>query len=87
MKMPAKVRNSWFVMLLALLSFAPSALGLVSVHDADKDKKKCRYGDCKVAVAEGGSAGLYLLIAGATCLGALRLRSRQQDQNLKSDVH
>ena len=86
MKMPARVRNSWFVMLLALLCFAPSALGFASVHDNDKNKK-CRHdGDCKVAVAESGSAGLYLLIAGATCLGALRFRSRQQAQNLKSDV-
>jgi hypothetical protein len=78
--MPAKLRNSSFVMLLSLLCFAPSAMGL-TVHDSDRDKKKCR--DCKVAAVEGGSAGLYLLLAGATCLGALRFRSRQQAQNVK----
>lgn len=81
MKMPARLRNSWFVMLLLLLCFAPSALGL-TVHDSDKNRKKCR--DCKVAAAEGGSAGLYLLLAGASCLGALRFRSRQEAQDVKS---
>ena len=85
MKMPAKVRNSWFVIALAVLYFAPSSFGLASVHAANKPEKRCKVGDCKVAVAEGGNAGLYLLIAGATCLGALGLRSRQAHK-LKSDV-
>ena len=83
MKMLAKVRNSWFAVVLTILCFAPGALAL-SGHNADKDKKKCSYNsDCKVAAAEGGSAGLYLLLAGASCLGAICFRSRQQVQDVK----
>ena len=78
MKMPARIRNSWFVIVLVLLSMAPGALAF-TVHD-DRDKKKCRYDDCKVAVAEGGNAGLYLLLAGVSCLGAMSFRSRKSEQ-------
>jgi len=83
-KMLAKVRNSWFAVVVTMLCFAPSALALSAAHRIDKDKNKCSYGsDCKVAAAEGGSAGLYLLLAGASCLGAIRFRSRQQMQDVK----
>ena len=83
MKMLAKVRNSWFAVVVTILCFAPGALALSTGHHPDKDKK-CGYNsDCKVAAAEGGSAELYLLLAGASCLGAICFRSRQQVQDVK----
>jgi hypothetical protein len=80
--MLARVRNSWLAVVVTILCFAPGALALSTGHHPDKDKK-CGYNsDCKVAAAEGGSAGLYLLLAGASCLGAIRFKSRQQVQNV-----
>ena len=84
MKMLARVRNSSFAILVALLCFAPSALALARVHDSKNDKNKCGHdSDCKVTVAEGGSSGMYLLLAGASCLGAMCFKSRQQLQDEK----
>ena len=78
MKFWAMIRNSSFVAIVALLCLAPSALALQNVHEA-AEKKGCRYDrHCKVAAAEGGSSGLYLLLAGASCFGTMFVKSRRQ---------
>jgi hypothetical protein len=43
----------------------------------DKDKDKCRPGVNCQKVPEGGSAAIYLLGAGITCLGAMLIRYRE----------
>jgi hypothetical protein len=79
------IRNSWLVTALALLCFAPSAFALSNIHEAGKKKETCKYDRrCKVAAAEGGSAGLYLLMAGVTCFGAMFVSSRRQERNAKA---
>jgi hypothetical protein len=42
--------------------------------DPNRDKKKNK----QVAAPEGGSAALYLLLAGLACAGAMRMRSHSQ---------
>lgn len=51
-------------------SSVPLAMLLFFDHD-----RGCRHDDrhCRVAAAEGGSPVLYVLLAGATCVGAMLL--------------
>jgi hypothetical protein len=87
MKFWATIRNSSYVAIVALLCLAPSALALQNIHEAeaDKHKKPCRNDrPCSVAAAEGGSTGLYLLLAGASCLGAMFVNSRREDRQQKA---
>jgi hypothetical protein len=56
------VRRKWLLAVVAVLCLAPAASA----------KHKPR----KTAVPEGGSAAVYLLGAGITCLGAMVVRSR-----------
>jgi hypothetical protein len=61
---------------LLLLCFAPASFA----KKIEKDKNKCddrRDRRCQ-QVPEGGSAAIYLLGAGITCLGAMVIRSRSQ---------
>ena len=57
------VHRKWWLAVVAVLCLTPAAS---AVH---KDKHK-RY------MPEGGSAAVYLLGAGITCLGAMVVRSR-----------
>jgi hypothetical protein len=57
---------------LVLLCMAPASFA----HKPYKDKDKCRPGVNCQQVPEGGSAAIYLLGAGITCLGAMVIRSR-----------
>jgi hypothetical protein len=60
---------------VALLCIAPASFANKPYNDKAKDK--CRPGvNCK-QLPEGGSAAIYLLGAGITCLGAMLIRSRE----------
>jgi hypothetical protein len=48
-------------------------LNPIKDDEGDRDRHKKKH----VAAPEGGSAALYLLLAGFTCFGAMFLRSRQ----------
>lgn len=77
-----KIRNSWLMTGAALLFLAPSALALQNVHQANKNKNNdtCRFDKrCKVAADEGGSAAMYLVLAGLTCAGAVFVSSRRRN--------
>lgn len=51
--------------------------------DHGPDKGKCKpHDNCYQNVPEGGSAAIYLLAAGLTCLGAMSIRSRSTRQNI-----
>jgi hypothetical protein len=51
-------------------------------RDPGKHHDKCKpHDDCYQAVPEGGSAAMYLLAAGLTCLGAVFIRSRSSKPN------
>jgi hypothetical protein len=57
------INRKWWLALVALLCLVPAASA------AEKSKPKKR-------LPEGGSAAVYLLGAGITCLGAMFVRSR-----------
>ena len=57
---------------VALLCMAPASFA----NKPHKDKDKCRPGVNCQQVPEGGSAAIYLLGAGITCLVAMVVRSR-----------
>ena len=58
---------------VVLLCMAPASFA----NKPYKDKDKCRQGvNCR-QVPEGGSAAIYLLGAGITCLGAMLIRYRE----------
>jgi hypothetical protein len=65
-----------------LLFLVPSSFALQ--RDGDHPRHdKCEPGDqCQQQVPEGGSAAIYLLGAGLTCLGAMLFRSRSSKFNL-----
>ena len=65
------VNRKWWLGLVALLCLAPAAF---PVQDHNNYRK--RRDDQFATVPEGGSALVYLLGAGVTCLGAMLLRSR-----------
>lgn len=59
------------------------SIGTLSFHLATfmpPPDRGCRHDDhhCHVAASEGGSAALYLLMAGATCLAAIAFGVRKQ---------
>ena len=62
--------KKWLLTAGILLCLAPTALLAKPQHD------KCRPGRRCEQVPEGGSAIVYLLGAGMTCLGAMFVRSR-----------
>ncbi len=65
----------------SLLCLAPSLFALDP--DFDRDHRKCNpHDNCQQQAPEGGSAAIYLLAAGLTCLGATYLRSRFSKPNL-----
>jgi len=71
--MIVKARKNW--LLAGALVFLIPVFSVAHPSDKDKgcsfrDSKKCRQ------VPDGGSAATYLLAVGATCLGALMVRSR-----------
>ncbi len=55
-----------------LVLSAPTAVGSYIFPPLRDRRRK------KESVPEGGSAAAYLLLAGATCLGAIALQSRRQ---------
>jgi hypothetical protein len=72
----SKRSTTWRLALAALLLFTPGFSAALRADNTkgcgnhDRDDRKCRQ------VPEGGSAPAYLLGAGATCLGAMLVRSR-----------
>jgi hypothetical protein len=75
-----RIRNSWLITGAALLFLAPSALALQNAHPANKNNDVCRFDRrCKVAADEGGSAAMYLVLAGLTCTGAVFVSSRRRN--------
>ena len=58
---------------VALLCMAPASFA----NKPYKDKDKCRPGVNCQQLPEGGSAAIYLLGAGITCLGAMLIRYRE----------
>jgi hypothetical protein len=78
------VNRKWWLGLVALLCLAPATF---AVQDHNNDWRGDHINDRRggpirhenpqpLAVPEGGSALVYLLGAGVTCLGAMLLRSR-----------
>lgn len=65
--------KKWLLTVGILLCLAPTALL------AKPQQDKCRPGRRCQQVPEGGSAIVYLLGAGLTCLGAMVVRSRTVD--------
>jgi hypothetical protein len=61
--------QKWFLAIVALLCLAPAASAVEGHRDRDRDGGRRH-------VPEGGSAAVYLLAVGTTCLGAMLIRSR-----------
>jgi hypothetical protein len=75
-----KVARKWLLG-ASLLCLTPLSFALD--RDPGKDDGKCKpHDDCYQAVPEGGSAAMYLLAAGLTCLGAVFIRSRSSKPDL-----
>ncbi len=69
------VSRKCLLAVVAFLCIAPASFANKPYKDKEKDK--CRPGvNCK-QLPEGGSAAIYLLGAGITCLGAMLIRSRE----------
>jgi len=66
------VRRKWWLGAALLLCLVPSSFA-GKPHKCDKDGPDRK---CPKEVPEGGSAAIYLLGAGITCLGAMFIRSR-----------
>jgi hypothetical protein len=65
----------------SFLAFAPGSGGLGDWHRRDPPPPPppiCKSDKGCAAVPEGGTAVMYLLLAGLSCLGAMALRSRRQ---------
>jgi hypothetical protein len=71
------VRRKWWLGAALLLCLVPSSFA-GKPHKCDKNGPdwKCQ------KVPEGGSAAIYLLGAGITCLGAMFIRSRASKRSL-----
>jgi hypothetical protein len=70
-----RVGGKWWLAIVVMCCLAPAAFA-----DRDRDRdRRCerdpRRGNC-LAVPEGGSAAIYLIGAGLTCIGAMFLRSK-----------
>lgn len=72
------VNRKWWLGLVALLCLAPAAFAVQDHNNLRRSNPPRRREDPlqPVTVPEGGSALVYLLGAGVTCLGAMLLRSR-----------
>ena len=76
-----KVAQKWLLGASLLLCLTPLSFALD--RNPSKGGGKCQPQDnCYQAVPEGGSAAMYLLAAGLTCLGAVFIRSRYSRPNL-----
>ena len=76
-----KVAQKWLLGASLLLCLTPLSFALD--RNPSKSGGKCQPQDnCSQAVPEGGSAAMYLLAAGLTCLGAVFIRSRSSKPNL-----
>ncbi len=73
-----KFCGKWGLKLVILLCLAPLTLAAKPNHDKGCDDD--RHKDCH-QVPEGGSGIIYLLAAGATCAGAMVIRSRETKRN------
>jgi hypothetical protein len=71
-----KVRRKWWLGAALLLCMVPSSFAV------EPDQPKCKPGRNCRQVPEGGSAAIYLLGAGITCLGAMFIRSRASKRSL-----
>ena len=70
-----KNKGKWWLAIVVVCCLAPGAFAKpkpVQPCDHDRDDPK----SCRQSVPEGGSAAVYLLGAGLTCVGAMFLRSR-----------
>jgi len=70
------VRRKWWLGVALLLCLPPSSFALERDHNKCRPEWKCRQ------VPEGGSAAIYLLGAGITCLGAMFIRARVSKRSL-----
>jgi hypothetical protein len=75
-----KANSKWWLA-VALLCLAPVALSAKQDQNRDKGCDHSRRKDCQ-QVPEGGSAAIYVLGAGVTCLGAMFIRSRASKPSL-----
>jgi hypothetical protein len=71
-----KLGRKWWLGAALLLCLVPSSFAVKPDHHKCKPDSKCRQ------VPEGGSAAIYLLGAGVTCLGAMFIRSRASKRSL-----
>ena len=84
-----KLCSKWVLTLVILLCLAPATL-LADGGHGNGGGNNCggggngdhnrRHDDCH-QIPEGGSGIIYLLAAGATCAGAIVIRSRQTKRN------
>ena len=70
-----KVNLKWWLGAALLLSLVPSSFAVERYHN-DHEKRRTSGPPARQQVPEGGSAAIYLLGAGITCLGAMFIRSR-----------
>ena len=66
-------RKQWFIAAVAACCLVPSAFAdRGRDHNCDPHRERCQ----QQSMPEGGSAAIYLLGAGLTCVGAMVLRSK-----------
>jgi hypothetical protein len=76
------VSRKWVLRASFLLCLVSSSFALGPDSD-NPEHRKCRpHDNCEQQVPEGGSAAIYLLAAGLTCVGAMFLRSRSSRPNI-----
>ena len=81
-----KFCGKWGLTLVILLCLAPATLSAKRNHgncDDDHNNNNGHHDDCH-QVPDGGSGIIYLLGAGATCAGAMVIRSRETRRNQAS---
>ena len=71
-------KGKWWMAALLVCCLAPAALADQGRggHGCDPGEKGCH----QQQTPEGGSATMYLLAAGVTCVGAMLLKSRRAKQ-------
>ena len=75
------VARKWWLGAALLLCLVPSSFAFQKIKDEPR-KDTCKPGHkCRQNVPEGGSAAIYVLGAGLTCLGAMYIRSRSSKPN------
>jgi hypothetical protein len=77
--------TKWWLALVALLYLAPATFALpngVNPKHFDPRQNWSRQGVPEQSVPEGGSSLVYLVGAGAICLGAMLFRSRAADSSV-----